>query len=373
MAKYDHLKRYQKEKEAAQHHAQTYDEILKGLKEDPRLQEEFAGYEPESVEAFYRDYASYKANLLKYGPGLLENQDKEELKWVEAAFEAFEQIQQKKLFDLQCLWRAEQVELPGILISYDFMYWENNIMNCPFLEPVTGEEVDMFARYMQDFNYDPDPEISGKDWQNYPELKQAYHDDRTSAINFPDWYDFHNTCTGNSLYLSLPDVRGQKEQRYLDLYIAEKREKKASPAPVKERMPGIHIYKAGFLDWFVLTFENEETQACKERYLEFDDQEQTRHDTALDFAEDLKRHGGIWPMKTNSNWLDGLEQCVQAYAIKKTTDALPVAFEQYQMLLNLGVPYEFESEEIHKFLQNDMRSRVLRGRVLAGEPEDFDF
>jgi hypothetical protein len=42
------------------------------------------------------------------------------IKWIGLASKYLEIIQQKKLFDIQCLWRAEKLELKEISICYQF-------------------------------------------------------------------------------------------------------------------------------------------------------------------------------------------------------------------------------------------------------------
>ena len=62
--------------------------------------------------------------------------------------ERLKEILQKKLFDMQCLWRAEKIIIPEINVSSDFRYWEANIFNCPFIEPVTENEIEIILKHL---------------------------------------------------------------------------------------------------------------------------------------------------------------------------------------------------------------------------------
>src|SRR5687767_8395140 len=90
---------------------------------------------PTSRESFISDYAHKTVQWLEWGPKNAQWLEREDLSWVNDATGRLKEIQQKKLFDMQCLWRAEKISIPAIEVSTDFDYWEEDIFNCPFLEP----------------------------------------------------------------------------------------------------------------------------------------------------------------------------------------------------------------------------------------------
>ncbi len=73
-----------------------------------------------------------------YGKRYANNEEQHGIKWVSKVSDHLQYIQQKKLFDAQCLWRAEQLDIPDIQICYDFMIWEKDILNCPFIDVLLG-------------------------------------------------------------------------------------------------------------------------------------------------------------------------------------------------------------------------------------------
>ena len=200
------------EKEKAQWRKQKLLEIKAELKNNAWLKDYLLQTYPNARERFLDEYAGEKIRWLEYGEQQKEKLEDEDLQFYHTAFNKLEEIQQKKLFDVQCQWRAEKLVIPEIKISFDFGYWEKNILNCPFIEPITENEIDLYNQYMLSNNYENhiDWFLS---WQNYEQIKLAYVSENENA-NFPEWYDFHNGRTGSSVFMLLPDIRGEKEEFY---------------------------------------------------------------------------------------------------------------------------------------------------------------
>ena len=100
--------------------------------------------------------------------------DKEKVEWcldykssedLVAAQTCLGNIQQKKLFDKQCQWRAETFTHPAIETTSDFNYWEKNILNCPFIDPITEEDVALYIEFLQEY-LGEDLTFLGR-WQDY--------------------------------------------------------------------------------------------------------------------------------------------------------------------------------------------------------------
>lgn len=265
----------QEEKEKAIWRQQKHLEFKKELKSNEKFMKFLEKTYPFARQGFIDEYARDKVRWLEWGKFHIEWLEREDLQWLNDATDRLEEIQQKKLFDIQCLWRAEKTELPEIKTTFDFKYWEDNILNCPFISPITESEVDMYIQYLQSENFENTQGFLDR-WQDYEEIKQAYNDGNANR-NFPDWYDFYNGRTGLPVYLLLPDIRGEKEEFYLSLW-REENEKKAKekqkvkeqtpapPDPDADRRPHLDYHKKGWLTWFVNTFEDKETQEHFKRY-----------------------------------------------------------------------------------------------------------
>lgn len=103
--------------------AATQQEVEDELRTQQRFVDFFKGYQPYSVENFIKSYAWLKPFIVQNGPSWLQQQEGERLQWINSATQHLSIIQQKKLFDAQCLWRAEQLHIPEIEITFDFTIW----------------------------------------------------------------------------------------------------------------------------------------------------------------------------------------------------------------------------------------------------------
>ncbi|HRI21625.1 MAG TPA: hypothetical protein PLA68_11760, partial [Panacibacter sp.] len=287
------------------------------------MQNYFKGFQPASVQSFINNYISKKSLWVNYGEHYKRKNEAEELQWETAAFKHLEYIQQKKLFDTQCLWRAEKITLPGVEICFDFRIWEQDILNCPFIEPVSEKDIDLYAQYLLQSNVDIDELQWFESWQDYTEIKEAYNTDNANR-NFPEWYDFHNGRTGAGVLMLLPDTRGEKEKFYRHLYaesIKEERETKlAEYNATRDKRPYIREYEEGFMQWFVTTFESKDVQ---ELYKSFtwghrNDSMKERIEDNIRLLLTAEEHV---PVESHYNWIEALEIAVEKFRCKKIAES----------------------------------------------------
>ncbi|MEP7170139.1 MAG: hypothetical protein ABI855_12270, partial [Bacteroidota bacterium] len=137
----------------------VYQAVKKDLETNPKYKEFFSRFRADSIPAFINKIASDKASLEINGNAQKKLETGRILDPKDRAEKGLWEIQQKKLFIQQCLWRAEKAELPEIKVCHDFQYWEHNIKNCPFLEPVTEDEVELYIGYIltDDYTFEFDP------------------------------------------------------------------------------------------------------------------------------------------------------------------------------------------------------------------------
>lgn len=211
------------------------------LAADPRVQQWLKQFHGDSARLLAW-YAEEKASHLVHGPGWLEAEQERAAGAYQEAYERFWQIQQKKLFNLQCQWRAGQVEVPGVTDGREFEAWGKRIHRCPVLEPVTAEEVALYQRYLHSEDcHDLEPGLIGTTgWQHYREFRQWWlledrgsgspghdmiragiPDDLASPLGdlfnmfyrYPDWYAYFDLYQGTASLLRLPDLRGPASER----------------------------------------------------------------------------------------------------------------------------------------------------------------
>ena len=387
----------QEEKEKAIWKQQKLIEFKQELKNNAIFLSYLEKTPPHARERFIDEYASDKVNWLDWGPQHVAWNDAEDLQWVELATKGLKEIQQKKLFDAQCLWRAEKLDIKEINIGFDFYYWEDNIFNCSFIEPINQDEVEMYLRYLLSDNYEAGHGFFFR-WQNYAERKKEYNDESEMA-SFPEWYDFYNGQTGLSIYMEFPDIRGDKEAFYYKLWVAErvKNDKKkkveaeaqkveqqkaaetqaassdaAAPQIDVDRRPHLDYFEDGWMTWFVKTFEDKQTQDIFDRY--GGEERNFDFDEFLDKDLDiLCKADKLIPIEAWFDWKEAVHKIADKFRREKIAEAMPFAYKQYRVSIDLNLGFE---EVQPLFRMEDwgwQYEAILRGRELNGEPRDYDF
>lgn len=333
-------------------------------------------YDEDSVNSFLDRYLSQKASWVKYGDMYAKMKEEEELQFENEANQYLEMIQQKKLFDLQCQWRAEKVQLDGIVITYDLFAWGDDILNCPLIEPINEDDIAFCQHYLYTGNlYDEDADLD-PDWQDYDSIKEGYKTDNREGY-YPAWYEFYDERKGTGANLLMPDIRGEKENFYRDLYFDERDAKEqAAEAPAQQpatnSKPTLSTYDDKVMEYLIYKFENKQVQyqykACKWGISDSYEEERLQQMFRL-----LTKAEEFVPIEANSNWLEALELAVAKYKRRKVAEALPGVWEQYMMNIEMGIAFHVERESIHKQLRDIVGQQILTGRRLNGEPEDFNF
>jgi len=350
----------------------------KEMEENEAIQRYFSRFHPSSVENFKEYYLARKSWWVKTHPSYKEEMQNDGFKWVDSAFERLKTIQQKKLFNVQCLWRAGQLSIKEIDICHDFGIWEEDILNCPFIEPVSRSDIDMYCLFLEDMENE---EAEYCSWQNYKELKLAYNDDPEAQEEYPDWYAFYDIRKGTNTLMLLPDIKGEKEEFYIEIsrenITEEERAKRDADNEERERNRDKREYLSYYGDdviaWFVKTFESEEIREYYDAYSyalrNYPKKEDLQPQLDLLFeAEEMV------PIEANKNWMEGIRIAAERYQRRKITEAMPAAWEQYQMNIDMGIGFPRKDRiKTDDFLSKYFRKRIIEGRILNGEPGDFNF
>jgi hypothetical protein len=347
---------------------------LQALQNSEAVQNYLSGFHASSTEHFLKDYVFKKSLWHRHVDFYTGYTEKEQLECINTAFEHLKVILQKKLFDAQCLWRAEKITYPEVQICEDFLVWEHDILNCPFIEPVNQQDIELYANYLRQNNVDEEVDYS-EPWQDYEEIKEAYNSNNANR-NFPEWYDFHNGRTGNGVLMLLPDIRGEKEQFYLDLHFAQRREMTKEADEAREnnwdRRPWIHSINEDTIRYFVTTFENKEELALYNEFA-FANRHSNEEDILYEVTSELLKADEAVPVQAHHNWFEALQLALSAYRRKKIAEALPLALEQYQMNIQMGISFPKEKENDYTWLREAWFENLMNGRKLNGEPEDLNF
>jgi hypothetical protein len=240
------------------------------LRSQSIYQEFFKQFNPHSVESFIKNYARRKALYLTRGQDYMNLQEQKDLKYKMLAEEALWAIQQKKLFNLQCQWRAEQVRLKGVEHSTQFLTLGTNIQHCPYISPVSKAELELYIKFLKSGQAN---QVFGFDnWQDYDAFKAEADDcyfpgiDGPLESRIPSWYKFFDEHMGTGYLLGLPDTRGDKEQKYRAAARKQqlKEIKNTESKKSTDNRPFLSIFDTTLVESFVKQFEDKRTlKYCK--------------------------------------------------------------------------------------------------------------
>ena len=347
--------------------------IITELNENESVQNYLSNYSEYCKEDFISSYARMKSSWIEWGPMYAQlNLDKAS-QWADEAWKCLEIIQQKKLFDAQCLWRAEKVTYKEIEISFDFKCWENNVLNCPFIDPVDEDDIQLFQKFLLSLNAETSISF-WEAWQDYDEIKEAYNGDESNR-NFPEWYDFYNTYRGTTAYLLLPNTRGEKEEFYADLARKKRHEKflKENPnLPKPDNKPFISPYQEFQLLEFMNLFE---TNDIKQLHKEYERGNNKKKDYDFNYTDLMFKIEAIeepMPIEAHQDYKIALYYAYQKYCNQKIAEYLPVVLEQYEMNKSIGIGQQGDAERWLD-IRRVCSELIIEGRVLNGEQPNFEF
>jgi hypothetical protein len=371
--------------------------IIDELTNGEKYKEYFEKYSSSSVKIFIENFARQKTGWLEWGPNHVQREINEKLKYKEIASSLLWEIQQKKLFNVQCHWRAREIELPGIEVSWDFLKMEQKIKTCQYIGPITQQEFDLYKSYMTSGSYMPRHFMSA--WQAYDFYRTEYlNGEGESMMPTPAWYIYYDTMMGTGNLFMLPNSKGEQEQFYLGLVKknedekAKKSKKKKSakddiPAIVKAinpnfdgKPPLIPDYKTK--EEFIKKFED---KTLLKYFRAMEKEEDTwMEDQALDdcvelFSFEMDEEYKDIQYKNPDDLRESLFQAAADFELKRIIDHLDVAYEEYLMKVNSGISFH-ETNDMMEFADNAfstiinfIKDQILHGRELNGEPRDFNY
>lgn len=347
----------------------------KEIGENEAFQLYLSKYNKASIESFIDQYISQKYFSYRYGDMYIRIAEKERSKWIDLAHEHLKPILQKQLFDLQCLWRAEEIKLEGVEKCIDFVKWEKEILNCPFLKPITKEDIKMYQDFLLKGNLEFSYHSMSEDWQNYDDIKELYQNNNDES-EMPEWYEHHYTHTGTTNLLLLPDIRGEKEEFYRNIWFNNRQKEttekqKNEPIPIRDERPYLSSYNKEVIQYLFKNFEDNETQT---RYKYYSEQMEEGRDHTFyeDIFRELLEINEPIPVKESYDIKEAVHNAYNNYKARKTAEHLPLAYEQY--LFNRKMGFVVKEKENHFAELGDIYTKsILGGRELNGEPRDFNF
>lgn len=342
------------------------DTIKKELASNAEMAKFLSGYQESSHDYFLKQYAELKTSVLLESDQAKESLEFGDTSFKELADERLWDIQQKKLFDVQCLWRAEKIKLREVESIWDFSYWEREIKLCPFIDPITELDLERYILFLKSSEEDLEF-LFTPEWQLYDEFRTYYHNE-SDGIPLPEWYEFHNTQTGNGSLLLLPDIRGEKEEFYRNIW---RNKKTGGSLPVDDR-PSLILAEDEDFEGLMKKLE---TPRFNKLYFQYKTYKNAtnEHDWLRDAFDFLESIYEPVPIKAHHDWKQALVLAKIRYVNLKIAEALPQAFEEYKMKQDLGLPQQQKADEKQRAFYDSLKVGVLEGREINGEPRNFDF
>jgi len=358
-------------------------ETAKWLQTDPEVVKYLNNYNKHSVEMFIKTYPKQKAGWIAKANEHNELSERRGLQFREAATKALEQILKKKAMIKMCEWNAGLIELEGIETSHDLHYWEVNILNCPFLEPITREEVDLYKEYLQSEDFDEWDTIL-LPWSFYSTIhSQNFSADDRDEPGFSMFYDNRK---GTTAYWTFPNLKLPIERHYYDLFHADfKKHAEQEIAegkrevPVQDKRPPINYFDHDTLENFITQFESTELlrqyRAVANYYRSDEDgeEDQSLSEDAESAFHELLYAGETVDICESDDFRHALIEARDNYYLHKTLDAIEAVYDDYLFRLQSGLHFEVNEEKVAtaKDYVNTCKQQIITGRLLAGEPGDL--
>ncbi len=355
-----------------------FKQIVHELKTEERFVNYFKQFDPSSVEGFITYYARNKVRWYELGEFYKRQKELKKQEWILGGFSALIQIQQKKLFNAQCLWRAEMIKLEGIEICRDFDYWQYNILWYQGIPHVEQHEIDFFIRYLRESslenNFDRIFEM-----QSHYHIKNAFFKKEYPSYYNP-WYQFYDLEFGTHSLFELPNIRKEKEEFYMNLHRQEcqriSNEKTEATVNTPSRLKYFNERVNDFFENFLKENESKELYSYYAAYQRFHKLCNLNDEPVINIYKLKKLPSPNLPIVAADDWRTAVKMTWEKYRRDRVIEFLP---EAYQIYLNhLGEKWDYPGNKENPFedekrLKRGYRKGIINGRILNGDPPDFNF
>lgn len=355
-----------------------FKEVYHVLNTDERLQNYFKDFDEQSVKEFKEYYAHRKVSWRFAEYNLTEFKAKLDGRFHEYCVDSLKNIQLKKLFHAIASWVSEEVTFEGIEIRWDWYQWIAKPFSCPYLPPIEKHEVECYIDFLNEVGYDfsiSDSYIhlSPDNFLETEEVKGAdrWDGDVDEEISYGSWFKYYDKCYDTEYYKLKPGTRINKENKY-ELHAYEEQRMKYPIDPNIVHAPYLDFYDEK--ENFVRLFEDSEfkhlyraheAQTAQNRFAEEIDMEIIH---LSDAAE-------IIPIESNDDWREGVRIACEKYHRDTAILLMWDVYEEYLIFKPMkdGFKDWERDSDTYDGMRDQMANRILKGRRLHGEPEDFNF
>ena len=367
----------------------TQEQFEEEMETNPKCQKYFEGYEETSVKNFIKHHAAAKVAAFSRYTKIRAEYEAHQMLFLTLADEIIDAILQKKLFNLQCLWRAGKADLPFVKVTTDFKYFEKHIRACPFIEPVTEEEIDLALRFLREYRwteFDKDG-----DWQDYDDFKDFLSGQGSRYATYPALYAFLDQYQETGFLIKMRDIRSEKEDHYIRTYrnAREEEARKLREANGEPEPAGYYVRTLPYLHYasenrahFTALCESKQIQEAI-RLHEYRDEYLNNTLVIYDALALMARMKDKVPVRAHADWKTALLESARVYKQDQMRAHLPDAYEIYMMAFEGENPQEIIEKRITAYdpthlVETDVFHKrkvehLIKGRILVGEPADINY
>ncbi len=327
---------------------------------------------PDGIESFLTYYSGHKAKVIDKGDDFTRHIHKMGEVHKEMAWKAYGAILSRKLFILQCRWRAEQLILKDVAISYDFWYWGYDRYCCPFIDEVTVEELELMKAFLLQPAFSRWDLDQLENWQDYDQYLTGPDKDTNLGVDYPSWFAY---CDGHGTdpdWRSLPDIRGQKEHAYMNAARSTRTTQRAADTPKEETKKSLdyddrELMAAELAD---LLEDTTTAQYIRDKYDARKGQTYPDVDVALMYFEAF--HTEEFPVQAHENWGEGLNLAADQFFARRAAEVLEETHEEY-LYRKANNLLEKEEHNYFRRIADKYGEFIMEGRMKKGEPKDLNF
>ena len=341
------------------------------IKNNAQFQDFFSKYSTDNVNSFIDGFVNTKLIYTKYAHLYEEEADRASIGMLPEAKECLRIIQQRKLFDAQCFWRAGKlIDTKYIELGVDFNYWQEYVFACPFIDPISEADIDLYIQFLNSSYSDSGCYYS---YQDYDEMKEALEKGEEDGV-YPEWYEFHDTYRGTGMNIKLPDIKTPQEDFYIEIYFEDERRKKQE-ANISDTIyspsPFISPYNQNDLKAFIGKFYDSQEM---ELWKNYNDSKRNAVDGLDEAFALLSEARELIPIQSHHNWQEAVLEAAQLYRNRLIASAIPIAYQEYLMKIDSGISFYDEVKNRQDAdLHEIVKKQIIKGRILNDEPPDLNF
>ena len=383
----NHMKKYLAERVEEATKTEAFEnEIKRTLRTEERFVNYFKQFDPESVESYIEYYAQQKAKWYQSANSYWHLKENRESQGYKNAIEAINFIAGKKVLNQMVQWLLGEAKFDGIDITNEWDVWLGNPLHFKYAETISQAEIDAFLSFINSLSEDEEYTkyqhlFSGTIslLNNEYENEEQYENYEWEYESYSRWCKYYDNLFQTPLLRKVPFDKREKECFYA--FFKEKLEKANQPqapaAPYDNLKFIDYDYQKSLIVRYVKEYETYENKMAFEGYKWSKERRSflDRTESIMYKLEDIEEYV---PVSPNDDWRKGLEIALDMNKRSKIVEALPAAYEEYLYRIEHQLGFEDWLEfqgtlnEENEYIQQ-FKARILEGRKLLNEPENFDF